>query len=214
MTKGEEKETMPHLVTDGNDNVEGNNGKAEEQKVGEKQEGRKAEEYTYAGKEEKDPEEYNSDNDRLSCSFAPADVQGTYFDSHSRRGGSDQAYFSPHTRRDGIGWWGAFNSCHKLAKIKLPSTIKEIKHGAFSGCTELTFILIPEGVKVVNEAAFAYCKKLVEVQLPSTLKQIKDNAFQWCTSLISINIPRRLEYIGGWAFAACTELVEWRYPPL
>lgn len=58
----------------------------------------------------------------------------------------------------------AFNSCHMLKNITLPSTITEIRAGAFLNCNSLTSLLIPESVDSIGDYALQ-CRNLKSLSL-------------------------------------------------
>lgn len=120
----------------------------------------------------------------------------------------------------------AFDGCHNLEEVKLPSTVKEIGKLAFKGCRKLNRIdlpdtitdignevfresgiekiVIPNGVIEISDNCFYDCKKLCSVSLPEGLKAIGNGAFSNCKSLKGIALPSSLEEIGSYAFALCS----------
>ena len=75
--------------------------------------------------------------------------------------------------------------CDSLAKIKLPSSLKEIGDSAFSRCG-LKYVDIPDSVNRIGAKAFEICTRLTAVDLPLSLKKIDMYAFFECNSLKKI----------------------------
>ena len=84
---------------------------------------------------------------------------------------------------------GTFRNLKNLKKIKLPSTLKEIRTSAFEGCTSLEEIIIPEGTTLLGDWAFYRCENLKRVTLPNSLETLNKNVFSECHSLESITLP-------------------------
>lgn len=75
----------------------------------------------------------------------------------------------------------AFNACHDLAFVQIPSTVTTIKQNAFSDCYALEEIVIPEGVTTIEGDAFYCCGSLKSISLPASLESIDlSNAFWGC----------------------------------
>ncbi len=64
-----------------------------------------------------------------------------------------------------------FNSCNKLKKVVLPSTLKEI-NDAFCSCNNLKEVIFPENLEILGNWNFRDCEKFETVTLPSNLKRI------------------------------------------
>ena len=116
-----------------------------------------------------------------------------------------------------------------FTRVKLPSTITEIKANAFQQNGTLVEVVIPSSVKRINYGAFAYCPRLEEVYICSGVEEIGAYAFKNCIRLkkvtlengvISlepecfadnprleeINIPNSTKTIGAYSFSGCTSL--------
>ena len=75
----------------------------------------------------------------------------------------------------------AFAGCDELARIELPSTLKEIGEGAFLGCVHLREINVPVSVEKIGELAFWNCGKYVRgkgftLTVPDSVNTIGQNA--------------------------------------
>jgi hypothetical protein len=80
----------------------------------------------------------------------------------------------------------AFEGCHELSSVKIPSTVTVIDDGAFWECTGLSSITIPEGVMRIGDGAFGKCTNLESVTIPSTMTAIDANAFAQCSNLTTV----------------------------
>ena len=80
----------------------------------------------------------------------------------------------------------AFEGCHDLTAVNIPSSVTSIANAAFWECWGLTSMVIPEGVTSIGEGAFGKCSNLSSVELPSTLKAIDEFAFALCPILTNI----------------------------
>ena len=74
----------------------------------------------------------------------------------------------------------AFEHCHNLVSVEIPSSVKVINYGAFFDCTGLTSVVIPEGVEEIQECVFRGCTSLTDVTLPQSLKSVSFDAFEGC----------------------------------
>lgn len=99
----------------------------------------------------------------------------------------------------------SFLQCFKL-KIKLPSTIRNIKWGAFRTCTSIDTITLPEGMTTIGIYAFSGCTGITSVTLPSSLTSIGAYAFRGCYGITEIIIPGKVTSIGEDAFINCKNL--------
>lgn len=99
----------------------------------------------------------------------------------------------------------SFLYCKKL-KIKLPSTIRNIKLGAFWDCISIDTITLPEGMTTIGNYAFNGCTGITSVTLPSSLTSIGAYAFRGCYGITEIIIPGKVTSIGEDAFINCKNL--------
>lgn len=120
-----------------------------------------------------------------------------------------------------------FESCYKLKKVVLPSTIKTIGIFAFFDSsvddmnfpegldsigylsmhgTRLTEVVLPKTIRTIGNEAFADNVKLKRVVLPEGLTEIPDKLFSSCIELEKIVIPESVTKINTEAFSACLKL--------
>lgn len=112
----------------------------------------------------------------------------------------------------------------KIVSVKIPKTVKIIKHDAFKNSpiksvkipksvkkicarafesSKLKKITIPSSVIKVGEGVFRKCKKLKKVVIGSGLKRIGNSMFSKCSKLKKIKIPKSVKEIGEYAFKNC-----------
>ncbi|MBR1552218.1 MAG: leucine-rich repeat protein [Muribaculaceae bacterium] len=101
---------------------------------------------------------------------------------------------------------GAFNGCHGLKTVSLPSSLTSIGDYAFNGCDSLTSITIPEKVTTIGNHAFALCKKLTTLSVPDAVTCIGDYTFFGCSSLTQIDLGKGVASVGYRAFHGCQML--------
>ena len=80
-------------------------------------------------------------------------------------------------------------------------TVTAIKIAAFESCHSLTSVTLPSTLKVIGERAFSDCYNLESIDLPEGLTTIEQGAFQDCYGLESIDLPANLTTIGNYAFS-------------
>ncbi len=100
---------------------------------------------------------------------------------------------------EGILGSHAFSDLPKLATVKLPKTVREIRD-AFSGCTHLTSVELPDGLEIIGDRAFDGCQELSSVALPASLKTIGTRAFANCNNIGDIAINEGINTISDYAF--------------
>eukprot|EP00526_Cylindrotheca_closterium_P005946 CAMPEP_0113623624 /NCGR_PEP_ID=MMETSP0017_2-20120614/12157_1 /TAXON_ID=2856 /ORGANISM="Cylindrotheca closterium" /LENGTH=566 /DNA_ID=CAMNT_0000533587 /DNA_START=62 /DNA_END=1762 /DNA_ORIENTATION=+ /assembly_acc=CAM_ASM_000147 len=105
----------------------------------------------------------------------------------------------------------AFWYCIALAKVKLPSTLREILNAAFSGCESLCSIDFPLGLKVIGDHAFSKAG-LRHLGVPDTVETIGNHALRECLQLQSIVLPRGLVMIAAELFYNCHQLRQIQIP--
>ena len=86
-----------------------------------------------------------------------------------------------------------------LTEIKIPKSIKKIKHNAFTGCSA-SKIIIPESVKSIGMRAFANCENLTSISIPKKVTSIEWGAFENCIKLKNIAVSDNISSIGNEAF--------------
>ena len=99
----------------------------------------------------------------------------------------------------------AFEHCHYIEKVTLPSTLKSIGEYAFLMNIALEEVTIPEGVTEIGDGAFQYCEVLRKADLPSSLRSLGSCVF--CEDPITqVVIPQGMTKIEWSTFHDCLEL--------
>ncbi|CAJ1948403.1 unnamed protein product [Cylindrotheca closterium] len=108
----------------------------------------------------------------------------------------------------------SFAECEALKKVEFecssssPYQLKTIGESAFQRCHSLERIKIPSSVNLIGDSAFDGCRALIEADLSRTsITEIPIKAFMGCLSLQSVRLPNTLKYICDFAFGACIRLV-------
>lgn len=99
----------------------------------------------------------------------------------------------------------AFESCHNLTTVSLPSAIY-FGREAFGNCSELTEFNFNENTQSIPNVLFYNCSKLEKVTLGNKLETIGENSFQNCTALKDIMLPTTVTIISRNAFSHCYSL--------
>lgn len=84
--------------------------------------------------------------------------------------------------------------------------VVEISEKAFESCHGLTAVVLPSGIKGIGTSAFARCDGLREVTFPEGLIRIGSWAFSGCTGLTSVTLPASLKALDPYAFEYCSNL--------
>lgn len=100
----------------------------------------------------------------------------------------------------------AFSNCTSLVGVDLCDGLQRIAGDAFDSCHSLDHVSIPSSVAQIDRWAFAYCINLISVDVTKGLRAIDTGAFCHCRSLESIVIPSSVELIDRGAFVRCTSL--------
>ena len=100
----------------------------------------------------------------------------------------------------------AFEYCHSLSSLTLPSGLTTIGDSAFFCCDSLSSLTLPAGLTTIGSSAFSCCRSLSSLTLPAGLTTIGDSAFESCSSLSSLTLPAGLTTIGDRAFGGCSSL--------
>ena len=100
----------------------------------------------------------------------------------------------------------AFQNCHSLANITIPSEITSIGYHIFANCYSLVSVTIPNGITSIDDYTFYSCYSLTNVTIPSKVTSIGSYAFCYCSSLASIMIPSGVTSIDGYSFQNCYSL--------
>ncbi len=103
----------------------------------------------------------------------------------------------------------AFAFDKTLRTLKLPHSLKEIKHNAFDYCENLQTVDFGEGVRFIREEAFLCCKSLTTIVLPQSLEQLEGLAFAECSAIETVFFNSMdcevLKNKDGAPFAGCYE---------
>lgn len=102
----------------------------------------------------------------------------------------------------------AFQNCHTLTSISIPSSVTEIGSRAFQNCGVLTSVNIPAGLTEIKNHTFCECTQLnsVTIEATSQLERIEMFAFGKCTSLTSITLPASVTFVDFLTFDHCYSL--------
>ena len=107
----------------------------------------------------------------------------------------------------------AFNECHYLTHVTIPSSVTSIGSHAFAHCKKIEQLTIPSSVTSIFEWAFSDCRSLKRLDLPSTLIVVSQYAFSGCTGLKQIIIPSSLTHLSNELFSFCTAFTKITIPP-
>lgn len=129
---------------------------------------------------------------------------------------------------------GAFQNCHFLQKVHMPSGNVVIQENAFSGtmaletdCYHVSYLgnilikadtslqdeyEIQEGTVSISDEAFAKCEKLTKIVIPDSVEIIGMHAFSECRALKEVIMPEHLMLLGCGAFRKCHSLTAVNIP--
>lgn len=79
----------------------------------------------------------------------------------------------------------AFDDCHYLVNVSIPSGVITIGEWAFAGCWRLNNITIPSGVTTIGRSAFGWTN-LEEIIIPSSVENADSGLFSGCNKLEKI----------------------------
>ena len=102
----------------------------------------------------------------------------------------------------------AFFCCNKMEDVQMSSQTKYIGAGAFAGCESLKTISISShtDIDIINEYTFYGCKQLENIEIPQKTITIGKSAFSGCINIKHITIPSLVTKIGDFAFYNCKSL--------
>ena len=106
----------------------------------------------------------------------------------------------------------AFESCHHLQRIKMPTSVVFIGYASFRNCDNLESIEMPINVKSIGSFAFTHCHSIRSFQMNEGLISIGDGAFYGCR-FNTLVIPETVLCIGKGAFSYCRKLEEIKISP-
>ena len=103
---------------------------------------------------------------------------------------------------------GAFDNCHSLTSIEIPSSVTSIGNQAFQFCSGLTSVTFGKNSQLTSIGNYAFngCESLTNIEIPSSVTSIGQQAFRGCSNLTSIEIPSSVTSIGYLAFWDCSSL--------
>jgi len=89
----------------------------------------------------------------------------------------------------------AFEYCHGLTSITIPSQVTEIGEYAFRNCKDLASVTIESGVTTIRQGAFANCTALTSIYIPSSVTTISSSRYSYsifygCSSTMKIYCER------------------------
>lgn len=98
----------------------------------------------------------------------------------------------------------AFVSCNSLREVVISekSSLREIRACAFAGCP-IKSIEIPDSVDSIGESAFAKCAELENLKLPAQLQELESRMCYGCEKLNDLILPSQLREIGKKVFTDC-----------
>lgn len=95
---------------------------------------------------------------------------------------------------------------HKIEKLWIPFTVKEIEKETFAECKKLKSVEILSGLTKIEKDLFRDCKNLVKVVLPDSIKVIESGAFAGCNQLKEIHYASYHIQIHKDAFMECSAI--------
>ena len=85
------------------------------------------------------------------------------------------------------------DSCNKLEKVTLPSTIKIIDDGAFRNCKSLKSITLNNGIQSIGEYVFAETSLSGNLNIPDSVTQMDVTAFSDCGSFDKVHMSNNIK---------------------
>lgn len=119
----------------------------------------------------------------------------------------------------------AFNTCSKLAEVRLPEGLNEISIYAFSNCSSLNAVTIPESVSKIGNGVFFGCTSLTDIEVEDgneyyvsldgvlytkDMKQLVD--YPAGKNMEKYTIPDGVVSIGGGAFGGSVVVPDMQFP--
>lgn len=114
----------------------------------------------------------------------------------------------------------AFDDCHYLVNVSIPSSVENADSGLFSGCNKLEKIIVDENNRKYDSRN--NCNAIIETEtnilvsgcintiIPNTVTSIGNYAFGY-SDLEKIIIPANITSTGKYAFYGCDELEDVNY---
>ena len=116
----------------------------------------------------------------------------------------------------------AFQGCHSLESIYIPSTIKKIGRDAFEYCSSISSVYITDlaawcGIEFCNQLSTPMYERrglyvngalLTDLIIPEGTTSIAAYTFYGCDFIKSVTIPQSVDVIGSHAFYKCYGITE------
>lgn len=135
----------------------------------------------------------------------------------------------------------AFEYCHNLTSVVIPSGVVSLQHGVFKNCSNLESVTIGSSVASISHNVFGDCPSLAEFKgkhatadgralimngvlyavapagltnfdIPMGVTKIEGQAFWCCDNFTTITIPNSVKTIGSQAFYGCNSLTDITIP--
>lgn len=135
----------------------------------------------------------------------------------------------------------AFEYCHNLTSVVIPSGVVSLQYGVFNNCSNLESVTIGSSVASISNYVFGSCPSLAEFKgkhatadgraliingvlcavapagltnfdIPMGVTKIGDTAFWGCDNFTTITIPNSVKTIGYYAFNRCSSLTDITIP--
>lgn len=86
---------------------------------------------------------------------------------------------------DSLGRY-TFYQCHRLQKVVLPKTVRDLGNDVFSFCNNLKEIAFPDRIDTLRSGLFSNCTSLRTVIIPASVKHIGEWVFSFCRYLKTV----------------------------
>lgn len=103
-------------------------------------------------------------------------------------------------------WNGVDDVPEGVTRVRVDTSVKEIREDAFSGRRNLEEVELPEGLIIIGRGAFSGCRALLAIRVPSTVREIGWDAFRGCWKLEVAILPDGLQTLTEYVFDECRAL--------